>query len=267
MVSFDLGEELECANWIRTGHTPLIVRSRDGTNGTVGWKLIRSHDVESGKTKKYVAMAHVWVDGTGNANGNALPSCQLEKFQKAAIQLYDASDMDEPVPFWVDTICVPFNKGPLKMLAIRRMEQVYQEADKVWVFDSGLQQVTLDTPASECLTQIEISSWNERLWTIQEAAFAKIPHFQFKDGLTSIQELLSRYRLDRFARMALIRYGMSSERQRPTRLTRLARPRVDAHIGVRPSSREIRLEEGTNQSSEPAGRWDQKRGPCETCCE
>jgi hypothetical protein len=40
-------------------------------------------------------------------------------------------------------------------------------------------------------------------------------------------------------------------RQRPTRL---ARPRVDAHIGVRPASREIRLEEGTNQSSEPARR-------------
>jgi hypothetical protein len=42
-------------------------------------------------------------------------------------------------------------------------------------------------------------------------------------------------------------------RQRPTRL---ARSCVDAYIGVRPSSREIRLEEGTNQSSEPAGRWD-----------
>jgi hypothetical protein len=40
-------------------------------------------------------------------------------------------------------------------------------------------------------------------------------------------------------------------RQRPTRLVR---PRVDAHLGVRPSSREIRLEEGTNRSSEPAGR-------------
>jgi hypothetical protein len=50
-------------------------------------------------------------------------------------------------------------------------------------------------------------------------------------------------------------------RQRPTRL---ARPRVDTHIGVRPSSREIRLEEETNQSSEPAGRWDRARGPCET---
>ena len=50
-------------------------------------------------------------------------------------------------------------------------------------------------------------------------------------------------------------------RQRPARL---ARPRVDAHIGVRPSSREIRLEEGTNQGSEPAGRWDREREPCET---
>jgi hypothetical protein len=49
-------------------------------------------------------------------------------------------------------------------------------------------------------------------------------------------------------------------RQRPTKL---ARSRVDARIGIRPSSREIRLEEGTNQSSEPAGRWDCKRGPCE----
>ena len=27
---------------------------------------------------------------------------------------------------------------------------------------------------------------------------------------------------------------------------------------------EIRLEEGTNQSSEPTGRWDRERGPCET---
>ena len=40
-------------------------------------------------------------------------------------------------------------------------------------------------------------------------------------------------------------------RQRPTRL---ARPRIDAHLGVRSSSREIQLKEETNQSSEPARR-------------
>jgi hypothetical protein len=47
-------------------------------------------------------------------------------------------------------------------------------------------------------------------------------------------------------------------RQQPTRL---ARPRVDACIGVRPSSREIRLEEGTNLSSLLG---DPERGPWET---
>jgi len=45
-------------------------------------------------------------------------------------------------------------------------------------------------------------------------------------------------------------------RQRPTRL---ARPRVDAYIRVRPSLREIWLEEGMNQGSEPARRWDPER--------
>jgi hypothetical protein len=42
--------------------------------------------------------------------------------------------------------------------------------------------------------------------------------------------------------------GLGSDR--PGWLGRASTP----HIGVRPSSREIRLEEGTNQSSEPAGR-------------
>jgi Heterokaryon incompatibility protein (HET) len=205
MVSFDLGEQSECANWIKMGHTPLIV----SVNGE--WKLVRGRDVESDKMKKYVAMSHVWADGTGNANGNALPSCQLRKFQTAANQLYNKTSTNAQIPFWVDTICVPFTKGETKTLAIRQMEQIYRDADKVLVFDSGLQQITLDTRASECLTQIEISSWNERLWTIQEAAFAKMLYFQFKDAITSLVGLHQRYRLERFARLASFRYGMSSE--------------------------------------------------------
>jgi hypothetical protein len=48
-------------------------------------------------------------------------------------------------------------------------------------------------------------------------------------------------------------------RLRLTSLTKPARPRVDAHVRGRPSSREIRLEEGMNQSNEPARRWDAKR--------
>jgi len=209
MVSFDLGDGSECSSWIKAGHTPLIVRVRDTADGSTKWKLISSHDVLDGSLKKYVAMSHVWVDGTGSVDGNSLLRCQLNKFQNAAIRLYGGdSSTDEPVPFWVDTVCVPFN-GHLKMTAIRQMEQVYRDADKVLVFDSGLQRVTLDMPASECLTQVEISSWNERLWTIQEAVFAKSLHFQFQDGISSLRDLIFRYRLERFGRIAKVRREMN----------------------------------------------------------
>jgi hypothetical protein len=210
MVSFDLGEDSEHATWIRSGHVPLIIRAQDSTDSSLKWKLVRSED-ETGVKKKYVAMSHVWVDGTGSTNGNSLFSCQLEKFQIAANQLYGSTRLDEPIFFWVDTICVPFNKGPLKMRAIQEMAQVYRNADKVLVFDSGLQKVTMNNPARECLTHIEISSWNERLWTIQEAVFAKALYFQFKDGIAGLRQLVLRYRLERFSRLGSLLHEIESE--------------------------------------------------------
>jgi hypothetical protein len=139
---------------------------------------------------------------------NSLLHCQLNNFQNAAIRLYGGgSNRDEPVPFWVDTVCVPFD-GPLKMTAIRQMERVYRDADKVLVFDSGLQNVTLDALAYECPTQVEISSWNERLWTIQEAVFAKSLHFQFQYGIASLQPLIFRYRIERFGRLSQSRRNL-----------------------------------------------------------
>jgi hypothetical protein len=118
---------------------------------------------------------------------NSLHACQLDKFQVAIIELYRRNGgTDEPIAFWVDTISVPFQKDPLKMLALRQMERVYREADSVLVFDSGLQQTPLGIPAHECLSRVEISSWNERLWTIQEAVFAKRLYFKFEDGIVSL---------------------------------------------------------------------------------
>jgi hypothetical protein len=236
VVSFELTEKSAYESWIRAGHTPLMKRrendasslapatkgwrrwtgikkgqkpSNDNTNP---WELIRSHDPQTGKATKYVAISHVWVDGTGSGTGNSLHACQLDKFQDAVIELYRRDGgTDQPIPFWVDTISVPFKKGPLKMLALRQMERVYREADRVLVFDSGLQQVPLGIPAHECLSRIEISSWNERLWTIQEAVFAKKLYFKFEDGIVSLQDLIFRYRLERFARMGALRFGPGSD--------------------------------------------------------
>lgn len=235
-VSFELTEKSAYADWIKAGHTPLILRREDdfslpapatkdwrrwtgikkdrspGNDHINAWELIRSHEPPIGKARKYVAISHVWVDGTGSGNGNSLYSCQLDKFQDAVNELYRRDgEIDEPIPFWVDTISVPFKRGPLKMLALRQMEQVYREADRVLVFDSGLQQAPLGIPAHECLSRIEISSWNERLWTIQEAVFAKKLYFKFEDGIISLQDLIFRYRLERFSRIGALRFGPGSE--------------------------------------------------------
>jgi hypothetical protein len=250
LVSFDLTADSECAAWIKTGHTPLIVRDRGDTSGISGWKLIRSHDNDGNKPEKYVAISHVWNDGTGNASGNALHACQLERFQKAANQLYEAGDMDDVVAFWVDTICVPFEKGPLKMLALRRMKQTYQNADKVLVFDAGLQKTSLHNPARECLTRIEISAWNERLWTIQEAAFARALHFQFKDGSAGLQSLIMRYRCENFWHLASLRYA--EENQNELARVPLLAFVLDAHLQPILKDKDVPF---SRPDGAPDGKW------------
>lgn len=210
-ISFDLSDGSEHAKWISEGHTPLLLRERSKSDGVASWKLIRSQDPETKTPKRYVAISHVWVDGTGNARGNALPSCQLHKFQDAVLKLFTDLGTDEQIPFWVDTICVPFKDGATKKLALQHMERVYRQAERVLVFDSALMQVSLDASARECLTRIEICSWNERLWTIQEAAFAKVLAFQFKDGLANLHWLAKNYRLERFGSLAKVRYDPEFE--------------------------------------------------------
>jgi len=75
----------------------------------------------------------------------------------------NSDDLEGPIPFWFDTICIPFHMGPLEIITIREMAQVYRNADKVLLLDPGLQQVSLDAPAREYLAEIEITAWNERL--------------------------------------------------------------------------------------------------------
>lgn len=89
----------------------------------------------------------------------------------------------------------------LKMLAIQQMVNVYRDADKVLVFDATLSRISVEASPAECLTAIEISGWMQRLWTIQEAAFAKQLYFQFKDGASKIGSLLFQYRMKRFERL------------------------------------------------------------------
>ncbi len=155
--------------------TLLVVQNEDSNGEGQTWG---SHMTgENGEPPmKYVAISHVWADGRGNAKENSLPRCQLRYIQNAVNELYESRH--HPVPFWIDTLCVPLLK-PLRKLSIHQMQKIYREADKVLVLDASLECTTIDASPEECLTRIQVSPWMQRLWTLQEGIFAKNLYFRF----------------------------------------------------------------------------------------
>ena len=99
----------------------------------------------------YIAIFHVWSDGLGKARANTLPQCQLRRLQDHIDDLYESSG---PIPFWIDTICVPLERQARKT-AIYRMGQTYAGSDNVLVIDSWLAQTGLDGPEAVDLLKIK----------------------------------------------------------------------------------------------------------------
>jgi hypothetical protein len=152
--------------------TPILTISECGDK--TGTYKIKVH--HSGPQVRYVAISHVWSDGLGNNQRNSLPLCQMLRLQTLADNLYGSGD--RPVPFWIDTICVPLE--PLeRKAAIVALKQTYEGADKVLMLDSTVQEVTDEAEATETLMRIASSSWVRRLWTFQEGALSQCLHFQF----------------------------------------------------------------------------------------
>lgn len=148
-----------------------------------------------------------WSDGLGNPHMNSLPQCQVKEIDR----LISALNLDEQprnnggqvhLPtletelnslslvqkepkqrqyFWMDTLCVPVRPLELRKAAIKKMRVVYSKADKVLVLDADLMQSTMNTTYEALFTQVFISTWTRRLWTLQEAFLAKSRHFQFAE--------------------------------------------------------------------------------------
>ncbi|OJD35309.1 sugar transporter stl1 [Diplodia corticola] len=119
----------------------------------------------------YVAISHVWSDGLGNPRANSLPRCQLLRIQRYVDDLY-GEEYEKPIPFWIDTICVPLERSSRKK-AIRRMGDTYRFADKVLVLDSWLLTTPMHTYREMNLLRIKCCTWTQRLWTLQETMMAR----------------------------------------------------------------------------------------------
>ena len=181
-IGTDVGEDI--IKILEKGEIPVL--SVLSSSSQVNLTVKSAADVET-----YVAISHVWSDGLGNPHANSLPLCQLLQIQERVNNLYPKR-REQPW-FWIDTICVPLIRQ-FRNLAIRRMADVYQNANLVLVLDSSLLTSTINASNAEILARIKCSSWSRRLWTFQEGTLARgfRSVFQFQDGHFQVQQEFSR---------------------------------------------------------------------------
>jgi hypothetical protein len=88
-----------------------------------------------------------------------------------------------PVPFWIDTLCVPLDKATRKW-AVESIELIFKSAPKVLVLDNALMKMrSRDMTPEEVGLQILCSAWPRRLWTLQEGLFQNRVHYRFADAV------------------------------------------------------------------------------------
>ncbi|RDW92343.1 hypothetical protein BP5796_01737 [Coleophoma crateriformis] len=162
---------------------PLLKFSGDVSN-------LSAEIIESTADTPYIAVSHVWADGLGNPEANALHRCKIQHVEDL-IKSIDDSDQSKVQPsLWIDTLCCPAEDGCGKEKAIEKLRLVYKNARHVLVLDSSLTSYdSSQLNAPEILARIFTSGWVRRLWTLQEGALNKSLYFQFADKAVSLESL------------------------------------------------------------------------------
>lgn len=102
------------------------------------------------------------------------------------------TNQQEPIGFWLDTLCVPVGKenSSVRKSAIRQMGDIYRQADRVLVLDSFIQKLPRETDIIEKYLRLHLSNWHHRLWTLQEGQLGKTLFFQFQDGAQTFYDMM-----------------------------------------------------------------------------
>ena len=159
--------------------------------------------IPSSEWTGYVAISHVWSDGLGNDQQNAVQTCQLRRLAQEVRALQagrvqqPSIDDQEPVAFWLDTMCIPVTKqddpeeyGLVKKIAIGRMDWTYASADAVLIQDKALRKLSPDSlHPLQFAAHLHCSKWLSRCWTLAEGALAWKWHLQFSNSAPSLKEI------------------------------------------------------------------------------
>lgn len=211
-----------CADWACEFLSPNIDEMRsileDGNYPLVAIKKLNTEKepfeikvVPYDSSLPYIAISHVyvcpslsmhavnmltidcrWSDGFGNPHQNSLPLCIMSNLAQAIFTLRaqmagggggGGGKPEDWAYFWMDTLCVPLSSTHAKKAAIKRMRATYTNAAAVLVIDRAISRQSIETAPEELLLRIKISTWMQRLWTLQEGMLNPTVWFCLRDGM------------------------------------------------------------------------------------
>ena len=189
----DLTVETEVAKaiLIEPASFPLVRLDGDRNSAIPALELFNAAEATN-----FIAVSHVWSHGLGNPNENSLPLCQVQRIQGLVDELASSepTNPNNSTLFWIDTLCCPVEPATARKAAIQRMALTYRQAAHVLVLDRDLQHLTTSALSDlDLLLYILSSTWTTRLWTLQEAKFARKLWFQFKDKAVNLDDLHARF--------------------------------------------------------------------------
>ncbi|KAL8339741.1 hypothetical protein RB601_006043 [Gaeumannomyces tritici] len=132
----------------------------------------------SGPGDPYIAISHVWSDGTGAGvkDPGTVNACLLDFFADIAQELGCKA-------VWWDALSIPYEPGA-RSKALNKMHANYANAEYTIVHDNYLLNFTWRDDGSPCLALV-LSAWFTRGWTALELSISKRVKVLFKSPDTS----------------------------------------------------------------------------------
>lgn len=150
------------------------------TGTSTVWSINTTPEPEilpSGESYKYVAISHVWSDGTGIGLGKVgeVNPCLFEYFATLIGTIDDGCD-----GIWWDTISIP-TEAKARRKAIDEMHNNYREAQYTLLHDEYLINFEWADDGSPCIALV-LSAWLTRGWTALEFIMSQKVKVIFKQA-------------------------------------------------------------------------------------
>jgi hypothetical protein len=141
----------------------ILVHGSPEEHFSTAWSIPKPENPSFAGARDWMAISHVWADGTGRGGGKSpgtVNFCLVDFFAKIAESKEIGCNS-----IWWDTICVP--SGDNKRLALKRMHHNYRDAKHTLVHDEELARFDWKNDGSPCLA-LALSTWFTRGWTALE---------------------------------------------------------------------------------------------------